>query len=56
MDACLHTYFGCTVWTLTLCFGLPPHSLQVYDAVRKEFELRGAYFLTEEEKVKVRGA
>lgn len=28
--------------------------MQVYDAVRKEFQLRGAYFLSEEEKVKVR--
>jgi hypothetical protein len=27
---------------------------QVYDAVRREFQLRGAYFLNEEEKVKVR--
>lgn len=27
---------------------------EVYDAVKKEFLLRGAYFLTEEEKVKVR--
>jgi len=27
---------------------------KVYDAVRKEFQRRGAYFLTEEEKVKVR--